>query len=471
MAKNVTLDLDEGQVVPWHNKAGLDPHRFKVLVCGRKARKTTYMINELAYHAMTDRNGLTYAYLAPFRKQAKSNVWDDHISRILRLCMSVGIKFRINLSELAIKFDTGGKLQVDGADNAEALRGKSDWGGVALDEYADWKPYVWQEIIRPNLQVHKAFAIFGGTPKGENHFYQVAKLGDHAKVIDAKDLHTDPDFMTFQATSYDNIFNDPEEIEAAKRTTSPDYFRREYLAQFVGFSGLVYPEFEYAKHVADFEHTANAHGDYYFGLDFAVRGYTASIIGYIKTNGHIYILDEYKEMGETAKSHIEKIKEKLSGYADIDKFIGFADPSGWAKNQQQKDMLWSLADEYLEEDMPIAQANNEVVAGINYVRQLLAADRIHIHPRCEKLIAEFYQYQWKDQSDASRDRVEEPEKVRKINDHLLDALRYMLYSKPSAPEEQEGYRPPFPAKFEMKLDLPRTDDDKFEEMHIPSYLD
>lgn len=471
--KQVQMDLDEGQHVKWHTEAGMDTHRFKCLVCGRKARKTTYMINELAYWAMTDTRGLTYTYLAPFRKQAKNNTWDDHVSRILRLCNQYNIKYRINLSELAIKFEGAGKLQIDGADNAEALRGKSDWGGVALDEYADWKPYVWQEIIRPNLQVHKAWAIFAGTPKGENHFYQTAKLGDHNRVIDKRNVKTDPDFMTFHATSYDNQFNDPEEIESAKRNTSPDYFRREYLAEFVGFSGLVYPEFDYATHVQDFDHQFNSYGDYYFGMDFAVRGYTAILIGKVKTNGHVYILDEYKNQGETAKTHVEQIKEILERYAPMDKFVGYADPAGWAKNQQNKDMVWSLAEEYLEDDLPITKGNNEVVAGINYVRQLLAAKKIHIHPRCEKLISEFYQYEWKPQSDNARDRIEEPESVRKINDHLLDALRYMLYSKPTAPDELVPERGTiFPAQFELKIT--KDEDihkDHFEEMDIPSVYD
>jgi phage terminase large subunit len=470
--KTVTMDLDEGQVVPWHTLAVKDKHRFKIFVCGRKARKTTLLINELAYWAMTDPRGLTYAYLSPFRKQSKNNVWEDHISRVLRLCTQFGIKFRVNLSELTIKFENGSKLQIDGADNAEALRGKSDWGGIAMDEYADWKPYVWQEIIRPNLQVHKAWAIFAGTPKGENHFYQMAKLGDHKTIIDEKPGKTDREFQVFHATSYDNPFNDPEEIDSAKRNTSPDYFRREYLAQFVGFSGLVYPDFQYVDHVQDIDHEFNQHGDYYFGLDFAVRGWSACLVAKVKTDGRIYILDEYKEQGETVKYHSEKIKEMLEKYADLDKYVGYADPAGWARNQQGNDMVWSLAEEYLEEGMPITQGNNEVVGGINYVRQLLNGKKIYIHPRCEKLIAEFYQYQWKEQSDNARDRIEEPEKVRKINDHLLDCLRYMCYSKPTPPTEDEKPRASlFPAKFELKLDLPDPDADNLEEIVIPSLYD
>ena len=473
------LDLSEGQLTKWHEQVVLDldsptPHRFLVFVCGRKARKTTFMINELAFRAMLDRNGLTYPFFAPFRKQAKQIVWDDHLARIFRLCNEFGIKYKINLSELTVKFEGGGKLQVDGIDNAEAHRGKSDWGFVCIDEAASTKlRYVWQEIIRPNLQVHKAGGIIGGTPKGYDYFYEVAKMGDHNHVIDDKKFILDKDFLTFSATSYDNQFNDPEEIEAAKRTTTPEYFAREYLAQFTRFSGLVYPEFEEADHVSWFDTPEKEHGDYYFGLDFAVRGYTATVAALVKPNGHVYILDEYKQKADTAENHADNIEQMLEKYQSLDHFVGYADPAGWAKNQQQKDMLWSLADEYLERDFPITQANNEVVGGINYIKQLLTSKRLHIHGRCKELIAEFYQYQWKEQGETRRDVDEEPEKVRKINDHLLDCLRYLVYSKPSAPEEEETPRATiFPAQFELKITKEdETNKDVFEELYIPSYFE
>lgn len=471
--KTRKLDLSEGQLCPWHRQVILDSHRFKVFVCGRKARKTTFIINRLALLAMTDKNGLTYPYFAPFRKQAKQIVWDDHIARILRLCNKFNIQYRINQSDLTIRFTNGGKLQIDGMDNAEAHRGKSDWGYVAVDEAASTRlRYIWQEIIRPNLQVHKAGGIIAGTPKGYEEFYNMAKLGDHRNIIDDKPYPKDPDFQTFQATSYDNPYNDPEEIEAARRTTSPDYFRREYLAQFVRFSGLVYPEFEEEQHVSWFDHEPNQHGDYYFGMDFATRGYTAILIGFVKTNGHIFILDEYKEKGQTAHYHGEKIQELLEKYADQTKYVGYGDPSGWAKNQQNKDLMWSLADEYLEQGFPLVQGNNEVTGGINFIKQLLLAQKIHIHPRCVQLIAEFYQYQWKEQAESQIDQLDEQEKVRKINDHLLDALRYMVYSKPQPPDElEQPSKTLFPAVFALKIDQPDPNKDQLTEIDIPSFYD
>ena len=68
--------------------------------------------------------------------------------------------------------------------------------------------------------------------------------------------------------------------------------------------------------------------------------------------------------------------------------------------------------------------------------------------------------------------MSEPEKVRKVNDHLVDCLRYMLFSKPSAPEEEVTPRKTiFPAVFELKMDPPTPNLDRFEEIDIPSFYD
>lgn len=473
--KTVQMDIYNGQMLDWHTKAAYDTHRFKVVVAGRKARKTTFMTNELCYAALTDPRGLVYPYIAPFRQQGKEIVWEDHLAKVLALCYKFGIQFEVNRSELTVKFKGGSTFQVAGADNAEALRGKSNWGGIGLDEYGSWKPYIWQEIIRPNLQVHKAWGIIGGTPKGFNHFYDTAKLGDHNNVIDSKLLPNDPDFITFHATSYDNPFNEASEIESAKRNTTVDFFNQEYLALFTKFTGLVYPEFDLARHVHPIPHEFNEHADYLFGLDFAVRGFTAAIPIKIKTDGDIYVLDNYKKENEVAKNHIPLIKDMLEIYAKLLTYMGYADPAGWAKNQQDGEMVWSIADEYLEEDMPITRANNEVVAGINYVRQLFKANKIHIDPRATDLIDELMQYQWKDQNPNREGLQNAPEEVRKVNDHLVDALRYVLYSKPGAAEEVKNLKTsPFkvifgPPRIETEEKNPQND--QFEEIEIASFMD
>ena len=45
--------------------------------------------------------------------------------------------------------------------------------GIVLDEYADMDPRVWSEIIRPALADRQGWAVFIGTPKGRNGFFEL----------------------------------------------------------------------------------------------------------------------------------------------------------------------------------------------------------------------------------------------------------------------------------------------------------
>jgi phage terminase large subunit len=40
-----------------------------------------------------------------------------------------------------------------------------------LDEYASMAPKAWTEVLRPALSDRRGRALFIGTPKGFNHFY------------------------------------------------------------------------------------------------------------------------------------------------------------------------------------------------------------------------------------------------------------------------------------------------------------
>lgn len=83
------------------------------------------------------------------------------------------------------------------------------------------------------------------------------------------------------------------------------------------------------------------------------------------------------------------------------------------------------------------------------------------------------QYQWKDQPDRSVGSQEAPEQVRKLNDHLVDAMRYVLYSKPIAPEELEAQNTTtFPGQFPPpKIETLDETADKITPIDIPSFYD
>jgi len=74
-----------------------------------------------------------FAYIAPFRSQAKSVAW-DYLKHFAQPVLTTS-----NEAELTIELVTGGKIRLFGADNADAMRGLG-FDGVFMDEYGDCRP-------------------------------------------------------------------------------------------------------------------------------------------------------------------------------------------------------------------------------------------------------------------------------------------------------------------------------------------
>ena len=148
--------------------AALESHRFSVLVAHRRFGKTVLVINHLIKMAtLCDRPRGVYAYVGPLRNQAKNVAWDYLKHYTAPLPGRV-----VNESELMISIPSrgnGAKVRIFGADNPDALRGLY-FDGVVLDEVAQMRPEVWEEVVRPALADRNGWAVFIGTPKGVNLF-------------------------------------------------------------------------------------------------------------------------------------------------------------------------------------------------------------------------------------------------------------------------------------------------------------
>ncbi len=77
-----------------------------------------------------------------------------------------------NESELRVSLVSGSTIRLYGADNPDRLRGLG-FDGAIIDEYADMRPSLWAEVIRPTLADRKGWAVFIGTPKGRVGLYDI----------------------------------------------------------------------------------------------------------------------------------------------------------------------------------------------------------------------------------------------------------------------------------------------------------
>jgi hypothetical protein len=195
----------------FHNRR----ERWACLVAHRRAGKTVACINDLIKRAFTDaKQDGRYAYIAPYYAQAKSIAWDY----LLRY--TADVRTQANASELWVELLNGARIRLFGADNPDALRGLY-LDGVILDEYADMRPRVWGEIIRPLLADRKGWAVFIGTPKGHNGFYDIWRTAEASESWFAKSVRASESGLLDQA-----------ELDDAKRGMTEDQYEQEFECSF-----------------------------------------------------------------------------------------------------------------------------------------------------------------------------------------------------------------------------------------------
>ena len=146
-----------------------DTSRFRVVAAGRRFGKTFLAIRELAFFARIPNKNIYY--IAPTYRQAKTIVWEDLKKRLIELRW---VK-KINETDLRIDLVNGSRISLRGSDNPDSLRGVSlDF--VVFDEFADIDPVTWDAVIRPALADKQGHALWIGSPKGKNHFYDLYHL-------------------------------------------------------------------------------------------------------------------------------------------------------------------------------------------------------------------------------------------------------------------------------------------------------
>lgn len=212
MASNLVIPYGPRRVfIPYH----LREQRWAALVAHRRCGKTVACINDLIAKALQLRlpHG-RYAYVAPFLAQAKEVAW-EYLKRFAAPAMADK-----NESELWVELVTGARIRIHGADNPDRLRG-AYLDGVVLDEYADMRPSVWGEVIRPMLADRAGWATFIGTPKGRNEFFQIharAQLSEdwYASVLKASDTGILP----------------AAELLDARRDMTPEQYEQEFECSF-----------------------------------------------------------------------------------------------------------------------------------------------------------------------------------------------------------------------------------------------
>lgn len=363
---------------------------------------------------MCPRQDGRYAYVAPLYTQAKDVAW-TYLKRYSQPLLGSPP----NESELRVDLVNGARIRLYGADNPDRLRGLY-LDGVILDEYADMRPSVWGEIIRPMLADRMGWAVFIGTPKGRNEFHAIWQ-----RARDAEGW-----FRVMLRASETGILAEGE-LEDARCSMTPEQYEQEFECSFEAailgaYFGKEIADAERAGRIAAvaYEPELPVHTVWDLGIGdstaiwfFQVAGSEVRVIDHYESSGHG--LPHYAaelgsrpyQYGNDYVPHDAKVKELGTGRTRVETLISLG-------------------------RKPVLVPNHKVMDGINAARMTIPVcwfDR----DKCADGIEALRQY-----------RAEYDEKLRTFKDnprhdwasHSADAFRYlaMAYRELRATVEAES---------------------------------
>jgi len=190
-----------------------------VWVAHRRSGKDVSCWQYLVEPAIQDRG--TYFYCLPEFTHARRVIWEGMLNdgmRFINLIPESIVKNK-NESQMKIELVNGSIIQLVGSDQYDRLVGTNP-KGIVFSEYSITHPMAWQ-ILRPILAANGGWAIFNGTPRGKNHFWDIL---EQAKQ--------DPEWFWSVDTVITTGVLSEDVLAKEKRQMDIDIFNQEYHCSF-----------------------------------------------------------------------------------------------------------------------------------------------------------------------------------------------------------------------------------------------
>lgn len=404
--------------VPFHERR----NRWACLVAHRRAGKTVACVADLILGALhTKKQAARFAYVAPLYVQAKDVAW-QYVKQFAG--MVPGASF--NEAELRAELPNGARVRLYGADNYDRLRGVY-LDGVVLDEYADMPPGAWDQVIRPALSDRLGWAVFIGTPKGRNAFFDVWERARQS-----------PDWFALMLRASETGLLPHAELDAARADMTPEAFAQEYECSFEAailgaYFGREIAEAERAGRIGDVpvDPAVPVHTAWDLGVGDATAIWFFQVVG-----PSIHVVDHYEAHGHGLPHYAQVLAGK--GYTYGTHYVPHdARARDLGTGRTRIEALKELTGRW-----PSVLAAGSVMDGINAARLTLPRCRFDA-VRCRDGLETLRQY-----------RADFDEKTRAFRDrprhdwtsHSADAFRYLamawreLAPTPSKPEPVHAVR-------------------------------
>ncbi len=265
-------------------------------------------------------------------------------------------------------------------------------------------PEPFWKMLETRLSVPGAQLFATCNPEGPAHWLK-------KEYLDRSDVH---DLKSWQFSLDDNPVLDDKYKNAIRNSFHGMWHKRYILGEWSLATGAIYDTYdelnEYSKDYPNPNY-------YIVGIDYGTTNATAAVLCGVspKTWPQVHVEREYyydsAKVGR-AKTDAELVK-------DIKEFIGHKNISAIYLDPAAASLKIAMR----QADLPVLDALNDVVPGIKTVGKFIAGKNIVIHKGCTTLREHIQSYAW---DSKYADRGED--KPIKKNDHILDALRYAIFS-------------------------------------------
>jgi len=410
-------ELSKFSFHPAQAEVARDDHRYKVVNCGRRFGKTQLAVHEMIAQAVNTKDG-RIAYVAPNFQQARDIAWDDlkkftheFATKINESRLEITLPSRypkrtkdnklvLTKSKQPIFLPSTSRIILRGWEAIESMLGQK-FHLLVLDEVARYSNFdeKWKTVLLPTLTDYRGRVMFLSTPLGFNHFYHLFNYEN-----------TNKEYKSFTFPSRANPYLPIEDLVGYKDQMSTDQYAQEYEAEFRKKEGLVFTDFDRARHTYDSNDLHPEFSETFYGIDFGFTNPSSVVVIRKDRDANYWITDCIYASQLTNTELVEKTKQ----LKHQPRFI-YADPAEPDRIKEFKTNGYYMRD--------VKKGKGSIINGIQRLEELFKTNRIKINATtCLPLITELESYSYPEEKH-ERNATELPEDK---DNHAIDALRYAL---------------------------------------------
>ncbi len=195
-------------------------------------------------------------------------------------------------------------VRLYGADNPDAMRGIY-LDGIVCDEFGDMDPRIWSEVLRPALADRLGWAVFIGTPKGHNRFYDIWQ----------QSLKEDDWFSLTLKASETGLISE-RELASARTDMSAEQYAQEFECSFeaaiVGaYYGKLMQQAEEDKRICGVPH----HPGTLVHTAWDLGAHDSTVIWFVQIIGReVHLVDYYESSGVGMEHYVRLLHSRPYTY-------------------------------------------------------------------------------------------------------------------------------------------------------------